>query len=80
MIYLVVGSTGAGKTTYSYKLSQDLPAVVYSIDHWMKKLYWPDMPTSPDIEWFQNNHQWYMDRIHRCENMILESSLSRCAR
>lgn len=71
-IVLVVGSTGAGKTTYSEKLAVKLSAVVYSIDSWMKALYWQDMPKNPDNAWFIENGSWYMDRIGRCESLILE--------
>jgi adenylate kinase family enzyme len=44
IIILIVGSTGAGKTTYARKLAEQIQAVVYSIDDWMKGLYWQDMP------------------------------------
>ncbi len=77
MITLIVGSTGAGKTTYARKLAQQIRAVVYSIDDWMKALYWQDMPAKPDMKWFQENGQWYRDRISRCEDMIFQEVVSR---
>lgn len=61
MIVMIVGSTGAGKTTYARKLSQEITAVVYSIDHWMKKLYGDDMPIDPKPDWFHQNHAWYLE-------------------
>ena len=77
MITLIVGSTGAGKTTYARRLAEETSAVVYSIDNWMKALYWQDMPEHPDIEWFQSNHTWYTDRIARCEDLIKDLSYRR---
>lgn len=70
MIILVVGKTGAGKTTYAKKLEETLNGVLFSIDHWMVNLYWQDMPQNPDMMWFQENQEWYLKRIQRCEDMI----------
>ena len=77
MIVLVVGSTGAGKTTYARKLAQDLPGVVYSIDNWMKSMFGADMPEDPQPEWFYENQQWYVQRIARCEKMITDLATQR---
>lgn len=77
MITLVVGSTGAGKTTYARELAKRLPAVVYSIDEWMRDLYWQEMPSQPDMAWFEANQKWYLERIDRCEQRILQESLQR---
>lgn len=77
MIVLISGSTGAGKTTYSRKLARKLPGIVYSIDNWMKALYGQDMPTEPTSEWFQKNHEWYVERIQRCEEHIRSLTLDR---
>jgi hypothetical protein len=51
---------------------------MFSIDHWMKSLYWQDMPANPDIKWFQENASWYMERIARCESFIQEQIHSLC--
>lgn len=77
MITLIVGGTGAGKTTYARELAKEKSAVVYSIDNWMKSLYWQDMPDFPDMKWFQENHKWYTDRIARCEELIKNICLER---
>lgn len=74
---MVVGSTGAGKTTHSLKIAKELSAVVYSIDNWMKELYGPDMPADPEPQWFYDNQKWYVDRIARCEEVIKKISLMR---
>lgn len=69
-LILVVGLTGAGKTTYCDKNYNKFKGHVFSIDRWMKSLYWQDMPANPDINWFKENHQWYVERIARCEALI----------
>jgi predicted kinase len=61
--HFVYGSTGAGKTTMSLKLSQENSAVVFSIDEWMKTLYWKDAPEDKVLE-------WALERVERCENQI----------
>jgi predicted kinase len=61
--FLVSGSTGAGKTTYSRKLANELGALVFSIDEWMKTLFWMDSPEGGDLN-------WALERVRRCENQI----------
>ena len=39
IIYLICGSTGAGKTTYAIRLSETVGAVRFSIDEWMAALF-----------------------------------------
>lgn len=80
VVYLIVGSTGAGKTTYSKKLSAEKSAAVFSIDNFMKDLYWQDMPRNPDNSWFVENGPWYMERINRCEALILKMTVDRLQR
>lgn len=57
--HMICGSTGAGKTTYSIKLAQDLGALRFSIDEWMMTLFWPDAPASLDAD-------WALERVARC--------------
>jgi predicted kinase len=65
IIHLVVGSTGAGKSTYARALSRDLGAARFAIDEWMETLFFADRPddAGPD---------WYMNRIARATDMIWE--------
>lgn len=42
-VHLIVGSTGAGKTTYARKLAAERRALVFSIDEWMQDLFGPDL-------------------------------------
>ncbi len=62
-VYLITGSTGAGKTTYSRTLAKIKNAQVFSIDEWMKTLFWMDAPSSPDLN-------WAIDKVGRCEKQI----------
>jgi predicted kinase len=63
LIHLIVGSTGAGKTTYAKALAERLGAVHFSIDQWMAALYWPDASTPIDPA-------WAMARVERCYVLI----------
>lgn len=79
-LILVVGLTGAGKSTYCHQLAVKEKAMVFSIDQWMKSLFWQDMPKEPDMKWFQENSAWYMERIERCEKFIAEETKSLLSR
>ena len=65
MIHLIVGSTGAGKTTYSTKLKEKNNGIIFSIDKWNKTLFLTDKKPSDGLEWF-------LERIDRAEEMIME--------
>jgi len=60
-VHIVSGPQGAGKSTYSKKLSEEINGVHFSIDNWMWKLYGADLPEPM-------NFQWIMERVERCEN------------
>jgi predicted kinase len=61
--YIILGSTGAGKSTYSKEISKKNNSLIFSIDEWMKKLYWMDAPK-------ENTLDWALERVKRCENQI----------
>jgi predicted kinase len=63
LVILVVGCTGAGKTTYARNLSDEIGALRFSIDEWMVPLFGPDQPKPIRFEWM-------MERVNRCEAMI----------
>ena len=42
-IHFIIGSTGAGKTTYARKLASECRALPFSIDEWMHELFAPDL-------------------------------------
>ena len=62
-IHLVFGPQGAGKSTYSKKISKETNGVHLSIDDWMWKLYGDDLPKSMNLKWI-------MERVERCEKQI----------
>lgn len=51
-IHLICGATGAGKSTYSAALAQDIGGVRFSIDEWMQQLHNADQPSEMRFEWF----------------------------
>jgi predicted kinase len=61
---LVVGCTGAGKTTYARRLADELGGVRFSIDEWMMALFWADSPQPIQF-------QWTIERVRRCEAQIM---------
>lgn len=64
-IHIVFGRQGAGKSTYSKKLTSQLEGVYFSIDEWMWNLYGNDIPKSLNLNWI-------MERVARCEKQIWE--------
>jgi len=64
MIHLIVGNTGAGKTTYSNKLKKNTSSVLFSIDKWNNILFLPDKKSTDGLDWF-------LERIERSEKMIM---------
>ena len=62
-VHIVFGPQGAGKSTYSGRLANEVRAVHFSIDDWMNQLYGPDLPKSL-------NFTWIMERVQRCEKRI----------
>src|SRR5271170_6864304 len=68
VIYLICGSTGAGKTTYAIQLSANVGAVRFSIDEWMTALFWMDSPMPIDAN-------WATERVSRCYDHIWATAL-----
>lgn len=66
-IHIVFGRQGAGKSTYSKKLTKEIDGVYFCIDEWMWKLYGEDLPKSMNLKWI-------MKRVDRCEKLIWETT------
>ncbi|AUC83982.1 Zeta toxin [Polaribacter sp. ALD11] len=63
MIHLLVGNTGAGKSTFANKLKVDINGVVFTLDKWNKILFLPDKTEKDGLDWF-------LDRIERAELLM----------
>lgn len=72
-VVLIVGCTGAGKTTYARKLADEIGGVRFSIDEWMTALFWADSPQPLQFD-------WTMERIARCEGQIFATVRQLAAR
>jgi predicted kinase len=62
-VILIVGCTGAGKTTYARALADEIGGVRFSIDEWMVTLFGPDRPEPIEFAWMT-------ERIGRCEAQV----------
>lgn len=65
MIHLIVGNTGAGKTTYAQRMKSEVQAILFSVDKWNKELFLPDKTDSDGLDWF-------LERIEREEKIIMD--------
>jgi len=63
MIHLIIGNTGAGKTTYAQKLKDKSHGIIFSIDTWNNTLFMPDKTENDGLAWF-------LERIDRSETLI----------
>lgn len=66
--YLIVGNTGAGKSTYSAKLAEETNAYILTNDEWFNTLYFKDMP---DVD----TYAWALERTERIEKQILTEAV-----
>ena len=64
--HLIHGYIGAGKTTFARRLERELPAIRFSHDEWMARLYGDD----PPVDRFAEFH----DRVSK----LIETHWTRC--
>ena len=55
--HLIHGFLGAGKTTFARELEQNIPAIRFSHDEWMTRLYGDDPALLKNIRILE---QWYL--------------------
>ena len=67
-VFLIEGPVGAGKSTFSNYLSQQINAPHINLDSWMARLFRPDRPSTGIIE-------WYVERKERCVDQIWDVAL-----
>ncbi|WP_157888341.1 AAA family ATPase [Neptunicoccus sediminis] len=56
-VHLIAGCTGAGKSTYAFRLAKDIGGVRFAIDEWMERLHNQDKPDELRFEWFYERVQ-----------------------
>src|SRR5580693_7000699 len=69
LIHLICGSTGAGKSTYALRLTEEIGGVKFSIDEWMAALFWKDSPQPLEAA-------WSIEHVERCCDMIWQVAAS----
>lgn len=76
-LHMVYGFVGAGKTTFAKKLEQTLPAVRFTHDEWMNKLYGENPPLEYFADYYARVHEliWlYVTRLLELkQDVILDS-------
>jgi predicted kinase len=63
MIHLLVGNTGAGKSTYANRMKAESNGVVFTLDKWNRILFFPDKTEKDGLDWF-------LERIERAELLM----------
>lgn len=63
MLHIIVGATGAGKTTFVQRLGRQCNAIVFTSDDWLNALFMPDLPA-------HDGWNWALARVERCEAQI----------
>jgi predicted kinase len=67
-LHFLVGSTGAGKTTYAQRFCREAGAVRFSVDEWMSALFWMDAPQPIEAG-------WAMERVQRRSAQIWDTAV-----
>jgi len=71
--FLIVGNTGAGKSTFAAKLACKENAHIFAGDEWMNTLFMTDQPDPI-------TYQWALERTQRNETQILTETKKLLAR
>jgi predicted kinase len=82
---MIYGFVGAGKTTFAKKLEYSLPAVRFTHDEWVNKLYGDNPPLEQFADYYSRVHELIWDCTNRLleldQDVILDSSFwSRASR
>lgn len=67
-VILIVGCTGAGKSTYANQLDKNHDHFILKNDDWFKELYHKDIPR-------ESMYEWCLERTERIEAVMLQESL-----
>jgi predicted kinase len=70
--HLIHGYLGAGKTTFARQLERDLPAIRFSHDEWMARLYGDDPPAEHFAEFYRKIYEQVEEVWLRCLELGLD--------
>jgi predicted kinase len=65
-VHLIHGFLGAGKTTFARRLEESLPAIRFTHDEWMSRLYGSDPPVELYSEYFRRVSELIASVWPRC--------------
>jgi predicted kinase len=70
--HLIHGYLGAGKTTFARQLERDIPAIRFSHDEWMVRLYGDDPPIEQFAVFYWRIHEQVEEIWFRCLELGLD--------
>jgi predicted kinase len=70
--HLIYGYLGAGKTTFARQLERDIPAIRFSHDEWMVRLYGDDPPIEQFAVFYWRIHELVEEIWLRCLELGLD--------
>jgi predicted kinase len=70
--HLIYGYLGAGKTTFARQLERDIPAIRFSHDEWMVRLYGDDPPIEQFAIFYWRIHEQVEEIWLRCLELGLD--------
>jgi predicted kinase len=70
--HLIHGYLGAGKTTFARQLERDIPAIHFSHDEWMVRLYGDDPPVENFADFYWRIHGQVEEIWLRCLELGLD--------
>jgi predicted kinase len=70
--HLIHGYLGAGKTTFARQLERDIPAIRFSHDEWMVRLYDDDPPVEDFANFYSRIHGQVEEIWLRCLELGLD--------
>lgn len=70
--HLIHGYLGAGKTTFARQLERDIPAIRFSHDEWMTRLYGDDPPVEHFADFYWRVYEQTEEVWSRCLELGLD--------
>lgn len=74
-IHMMCGQSGAGQTTLANQLKHASPALLFSIDSWMNRLFAPDM-IALDPDWIEERVRRVQEQVLHVGTQVLRNSMS----